>query len=58
MGLNDLFGSNNGYVNGKPSDATILDVLGPWPLYVVAEMAIVAGGWALITLPWVRRRVS
>jgi hypothetical integral membrane protein (TIGR02206 family) len=58
MGLNELIGSNYGYVNGKPSDATILDVLGPWPLYVVAEMAIVAGGWALITLPWVRRRVS
>jgi hypothetical integral membrane protein (TIGR02206 family) len=55
--LNALLGSNYGYVNGKPSDATVLDVLGPWPLYVVAEMAIVAGGWALITLPWGRRPV-
>ena len=54
MCLNALLGSNYGYVNGKPSEATVLDVLGPWPLYVVAEMAIVAGGWALITLPWVR----
>jgi hypothetical integral membrane protein (TIGR02206 family) len=50
--LNGLLGTNYGYVNGKPSEATVLDVLGPWPLYVVAEMAIVAGGWALITLPW------
>lgn len=58
MALNELIGSNYGYVNGKPSDATILDVLGPWPVYVVAEMAIVAGGWALITLPWVRRPLS
>jgi hypothetical integral membrane protein (TIGR02206 family) len=57
MCLNALLGSNYGYVNGKPSEATVLDVLGPWPLYVVAEMAIVAGGWALITLPWVRRPV-
>ncbi len=57
MSLNALLGSNYGYVNGKPSEATVLDVLGPWPLYVVAEMAIVAGGWALITLPWVRRPV-
>ena len=56
MCLNALLGSNYGYVNGKPSEATVLDVLGPWPLYVVAEMAIVAGGWALITLPWVRSR--
>jgi hypothetical integral membrane protein (TIGR02206 family) len=57
MCLNALLGSNYGYVNGKPADATVLDVLGPWPLYVVAEMAIVAGGWALITLPWVRLAV-
>ena len=56
MCVNALLGSNYGYVNGKPSEATVLDVLGPWPLYVVAEMAIVAGGWALITLPWVRPR--
>jgi hypothetical integral membrane protein (TIGR02206 family) len=52
LGLNSLLGANYGYVNGKPSEATVLDVLGPWPLYVVAEMAIVAVGWALITLPW------
>jgi hypothetical protein len=43
--------ANYGYVGGKPSEA-VLDVLGPWPLYVVAEMAIVAVGWALITVPW------
>jgi hypothetical integral membrane protein (TIGR02206 family) len=60
--LNPLIGANYGYVSGKPSEATVLDVLGPWPLYVVVEMAIVAGGWALITLPWTglprRGRVS
>ena len=50
--LNGLLGTNYGYVNGKPSEATVLDLLGPWPLYVVAEMVIVAVGWALITLPW------
>jgi hypothetical integral membrane protein (TIGR02206 family) len=54
MCLNPILGSNYGYVNGKPSEATVLDLLGPWPLYVVAEMAIVAGGWALMTMPWVR----
>jgi hypothetical integral membrane protein (TIGR02206 family) len=57
LGLNGLLGTNYGYVNGKPSEATVLDVLGPWPVYVVAEMAIVAAGWALITLPWVGRPV-
>jgi hypothetical integral membrane protein (TIGR02206 family) len=52
LGLNEVLGSNYGYVNGKPSEATVLDLLGPWPLYVVLEMAIVMTGWALITLPW------
>jgi hypothetical integral membrane protein (TIGR02206 family) len=59
--LNAALGSDYGYVNGKPPQATVLDVLGPWPLYVVAEMAIVLTLWALITLPWTglpRRRVS
>jgi hypothetical integral membrane protein (TIGR02206 family) len=52
LGLNGLWGTNYGYVNGKPSEATVLDLLGPWPVYVVAEAAIVILGWALITLPW------
>ncbi len=52
LALNALLDANYGYVSGKPSEATVLDVLGPWPLYVVAEMAIVAVGWALITVPW------
>jgi hypothetical integral membrane protein (TIGR02206 family) len=59
--LNAALGSNYGYVNGKPSEATVLDVLGPWPLYVVVEMAVVLIGWALITLPWTgvpRRRAA
>ena len=50
--LNAVLGSDYGYVNGKPSQATVLDVLGPWPVYVVAEIAIVLAVWALITLPW------
>jgi hypothetical integral membrane protein (TIGR02206 family) len=61
LGLNAVLGSNYGYVNGKPSEATVLDLLGPWPAYVVAEMAIVLVGWALITLPWTglpRRRAA
>ena len=52
LGLNAVLGSDYGYVNGKPSQKTVLDVLGPWPWYVVAEMAIILTLWALITLPW------
>ena len=52
MCLNPLLDSNYGYFNGKPSDGTVLDYLGPWPWYVLAEVVIVLVGWALITLPW------
>jgi uncharacterized membrane protein YwaF len=32
---------------------SILDLLGPWPWYVFAEIAIVFAGWLVVmTLPW------
>ena len=39
-------------------EGTILDYLGPWPWYVLAEMSIVLVAWALLTLPWVRKRAD
>ena len=54
--LNVALGSNYGYVNGKPGAATALDLLGPWPWYVLAEVAIISAIWALMTWPWVRRQ--
>jgi hypothetical integral membrane protein (TIGR02206 family) len=55
MSVNALLDTNYGYFNAKP-DGTVLDYLGPWPVYVLAEMAIVLVGWALITLPWTSPR--
>lgn len=51
--LNLAIGANYGYLNAKPTTATVLDLLGPWPWYVLAEMAIIAALWALVTWPWV-----
>lgn len=53
--FNVAAGTNYGFVNEKPSTGSILDYLGPWPAYLAAEIAIVAGVWALMTLPWVLR---
>ena len=54
--LNIAIDTNYGFLNGKPGAATVLDLLGPWPWYVLAEIAIVVTVWALLTWPWVRSR--
>jgi hypothetical integral membrane protein (TIGR02206 family) len=60
--FNLAVGTNYGYLNEKPKSATILDLLGEWPTYLVAEVVILAVVWALTTWPWValveRRRVA
>lgn len=54
FGLNLLLGTNYGFVNEKPSTGSILDLLGPWPLYLLVEVVLVAGVWSLMTWPWER----
>lgn len=50
--FNTVAGTNYGYLNGKPPTASILDALGPWPFYVLAEIAAVMAVWAAMTWPW------
>ncbi|CAM3318826.1 TIGR02206 family membrane protein [Nocardioides dubius] len=55
MTFNAIIGTNYGYLNGKPNNASALDYLGPWPSYVVIEVAIVIAVWTLMTWACVRR---
>jgi|SRR5215469_13320314 len=38
LAVNWLFGTNFGYLSGKPTKPSLLDLMGPWPIYI-AELA-------------------
>lgn len=54
--FNAVAETNYGYLQRKPSNGSVLDVLGPWPVYVLAEIVIVAAIWAAMTAPWASSR--
>lgn len=52
--INLAIDTNYGFVNRKPSNPSILDYFGPWPVYLGVEIVICAAVWALMTWPWTR----
>ncbi|SMD25475.1 YwaF family protein [Kibdelosporangium aridum] len=50
--VNLLVDGNYGYLNRKPVTGSLLDVLGPWPWYLIPVAALVLVVWALMTWPW------
>jgi len=52
IGFNKLTDTNYGYLDHKPSSGSALDLLGPWPWYIAAEIVILCVVWALMTWPW------
>ena len=52
--FNSIAGTDYGFLNGKPSTASLLDVLGPWPVYVLTAALLILVVWALMTWPWER----
>ncbi len=58
MVVNWITGANCGFLNRKPEIGSVLDMLGPWPWYLIPEIALVPGIWALMTWPWTRPRTT
>ena len=57
--FNVLAGTNYGFLNATPASPSLLDVMGPWPIYLLVAFVAMFVVWALMTLPWtVRRRIS
>ena len=54
--FNSIVGTNYGFLNRKPATASLLDVLGPWPVYLLTAGGLVLIVWALMTWPWERAR--
>jgi hypothetical integral membrane protein (TIGR02206 family) len=55
LAANAVTGANYGYLSRAPEGPSILDVLGPWPVYLLWEAVLVAVVWACMTLPWTTR---
>ena len=54
--FNSIAGTDYGFLNGKPATASLLDVLGPWPVYLLTATMLILIVWALMTWPWERAR--
>lgn len=50
-----IFGANYMYLREKPGNASLLDALGPWPMYLVAGASV---GLLLFWLLWIPARPS
>ena len=50
--VNYLTGSNYGFLRSKPDQPSLLDLMGPWPYYIIGLEALALGLFALLYLPF------
>jgi hypothetical integral membrane protein (TIGR02206 family) len=53
--FNSVAGTDYGFLNRKPSTPSLLDLFGPWPIYVFVAAVLILIVWALMTWPWQRK---
>lgn len=56
LSVNAVLGSNYGFVSEPPGVASALDLLGPWPWYLLTVAVLLAVVFALMTWPWTTAR--
>ncbi len=52
MITNALTRGNYGFLNHAPGSTSVINLLGPWPGYIGAEIVGVAAAWAALTAAW------
>lgn len=50
--LNMVLGANYLYLNGKPGEGTIYDLLGPWPWYLMSLEAVMLVIFSVVLIPF------
>jgi hypothetical integral membrane protein (TIGR02206 family) len=56
MTANHLLGSNFGFASHPPENPSLIDHLGPWPLYLFSLQGIALGCFFVLTLPFFLKR--